>query len=78
MSGWMAWTQVETDFVVKRPKSGIAAETVTADRLEGDPYELALDDGKQASRNSSAGGGHAVSFEDNTGTPAYNQRRKPV
>ncbi len=68
LSKW--WIQAEQNFIVIRPSSGFATETASADQLDGQPRELALDDGKQSGKNSSAGSGHGVRFETDGG-PAY-------
>jgi len=56
------WNKAEPAFVVKQPKSGFAARTAMANELQGQPMELALDDGRQAGQKSIAGGGHAVKY----------------
>lgn len=65
------WSGIETDMVVKRPKSGILTETIAANQLDGEAVEVAHDDGQQAGKSSMAGGGHAVKFESGPGAPAY-------
>ena len=57
------WTKAEPLFVLKRPKSGFAAQTVPPKALKGRPTELAHDDGTPAGKRSMAGGGHAVRFK---------------
>jgi len=56
------WSKAEPVLVFKRPKSAIAARTADRKELSGKPLELAHDDGKQASKRSIAGSGHAVRF----------------
>lgn len=57
------WDKAEPLFVLKRPRSGFAAQTVPPATLSGRPMELAHDDGAPAGKRSTAGGGHAVRFK---------------
>jgi hypothetical protein len=57
------WKKAEETLILKRPTSSFSARTVNRDQLVGQPRELAHDDGRQAGRKSSAGGGHAVRFQ---------------
>jgi RNA polymerase sigma-70 factor (ECF subfamily) len=57
------WDQSKELFVLKRPKSALAAETAGEKQLAGKSTELVQDDGKAAGKASLAGGGHAVRFE---------------
>lgn len=61
LSAW--WSRAESEFVFKRPKSGLAAHTAKKEQLVAQPRELAHDDGAAAGKNSFAGSGHAVRFE---------------
>lgn len=56
------WRQAQVALVVKRPKSGFAARTAKPGELSGKGVELVDDSGKAVSKNSFAGGGHAVRF----------------
>ncbi|UCD51699.1 MAG: hypothetical protein JSW27_03530 [Phycisphaerales bacterium] len=57
------WNEAEPLLVFKRPRSGFVARTAKAAELFGQPLELAHDDGRQTSKSSIAGSGHAVRFE---------------
>ena len=57
------WSDAQDILVFKRAKSKVAADTVEADKLKGKTQELAHDDGKEAGKQSIAGGGHAVRFQ---------------
>lgn len=61
MAEW--WNQAQTTLIFKRPKSTFVPGAVAAGQLAGQPDELARDDGRQAGKQSTAGGGHAVRFE---------------
>jgi hypothetical protein len=57
------WSRAEETLIFKRPRSELATQTVTLDKLAGPPKELAHDDGRKKDHKSIAGGGHAVRFE---------------
>lgn len=61
LAAW--WNRAEPVVVFKRAKSGFAARTAERSELQGQPMELFHDDGRQASKKSLAGGGHAVRFK---------------
>lgn len=61
VSDW--WNRAELLMIHKQPKSGFAAHTAKPTELMHQLKELALDDGKPTGKRSTAGGGHAVTFE---------------
>ncbi len=60
LNAW--WNSAEPVLVFKRPESEFAAKTVKRSELAQEPMDLFFDDGKQASKKSIAGSGHAVKF----------------
>ncbi len=56
------WNSAEPILVFKRPSSEFKAKTVKRTELAQEPMDLYFDDGRQVSKSSIAGGGHAVKF----------------
>lgn len=56
------WNNAEPVLVFKRPSSEFKAKTAKRNELAQEPMDLFFDDGKQASKSSIAGSGHAVKF----------------
>jgi hypothetical protein len=56
------WNSAEPMLVFKRPSSEFKTKTAKRNELAQEPMDLFFDDGRQASKSSIAGSGHAVKF----------------